>query len=115
MLNSLSKVEQYGGEIGVLKMATYLSVFLLKSIKKLFVLLLVYIFVIFIFYMLKNTYTFDPFLLGSIMLLSIYFMAVTIFEVLLHFNDYYRNYSPDTDRKDREENDNKNKINEGNS
>jgi len=100
MTNSLSKIEEYAGEIGVLKIATLLSVFLIKSIKKIFFLLLANIFVIFIFHMLKNSYNFHPVFLGSIMLLSLYFISTTIFEVLLHFNDYYRNYVPDREREE---------------
>lgn len=99
MLNSLTKIEDYAGEIGISKIAVICSSLILKSIKKLFYLLLFSIGTVFFFYLLREKYDVHPLAIGSLMFILLYFVCTAILETLLHLHDYYREVVPE-DNKD---------------
>jgi hypothetical protein len=99
MINSLNIIEDYAGEIGVSKVAVVCSLFILKSIKKFFYLLLFSIGGIFLFYLLVDKYNVHPLAISSLMFILLYFVGTAILETLLHLHDYYREVVPE-DNKD---------------
>ena len=92
MGNILANIEQYGGEIGVLKIASFLSIFILRSIKKIFYVLFTSLSVIFFNYVSNFQIINNVHIKYSIMFLIIFFTFTSILELLLHLTDYYREY-----------------------
>lgn len=100
MIISLSKIEEFASEIGVSKIAIICAFFILKSIKKLFYLLLFSIGTVFLFYLLRDKYDVHPLAIGSLMLILLYFACIAILETLLHLRDYYRETVPENNKNE---------------
>ena len=98
MIISLGKIEEFASEIGVSKIAILCSVLILKSIKKLFYLLLISLVVVFLFYLIRDNYCVHPLVIGSLMLVFLYFVCTSILETLMHLFDYYRETVPEQNR-----------------
>lgn len=98
MIISLGKIEEFAGEIGISKIAILYSAFILKTIKKLFYLLLLSAATIFYLYLVKDTFIIHSFVIGSLMLFFLYFISVAILEALLYLYDYYREIVPETNQ-----------------
>jgi hypothetical protein len=98
MIISLGKIEEFASEIGTSKIAIICSAFILKSIKKLFYLLLLSVATVFYFYLIKDTFIIHPFVIGSLMLFFLYFVCVAILETLLHLYDYFREIVPEANQ-----------------
>lgn len=100
MIISLGKIEEFASEIGVSKIAIICSSFILKSIKKLFYLLLFSVGTVFFFYLIRDKYIVHPLVIGSLMLIFLYFVCIAILETLFHLFDYYRETVPEANRDD---------------
>lgn len=98
MIISLGNIEEFASEIGISKIAIICSALILRSIKKIFYLLLLSIGTIFLFYLIRDKYIIHPLVVGSLMLLFLYFTGITILETLVHLFDYYKETVPEENR-----------------
>jgi hypothetical protein len=100
MIISIGKIEEFASEIGISKIGILCSVFILKSIKKLFYILLLSVATVFYFYLIKDTFEVHPLVIASLMLLFLYFVCLAILETLLHLFDYYRETVPEDNQEE---------------
>lgn len=106
LVSSLVKIEEYKNEINFLCIVAAIARIVLRSIRRLFYLLLVAVTFIFYLQLTKGAYILHPMAISLVMFCFLYFTCTSILVILIHLQDFYREaiYQADTDDFSEEEN-----------